>query len=271
MNKFHLIVSSVLIFTALSSNAQNKKTDSLTVMLDSYFNNETRKDESGNLISWHYKWEELTNGGFSLWGGEFKKAGFKTSTLYAAPTVQNLKGSSVYIIVDPDTEKESSDPKFIQAVHVKTISEWVKKGGVLVLMGNDAGNAELEHFNRLAKIFGVQFNLDSKGRVKDNQFDMGKIMVPAGHPVFKTARQLYIKEFSSLAITAPAKSVLKDKDGNAVIALSKYGKGAVIIIGDPWLYNEYTDGKKLPAAYDNLHAGTDLVHWISSLIPAAKK
>lgn len=271
MSKFRLIISSVLIFTALNSNAQNKKTDSLTVMLDSYFNNETKKDQNGNLISWHYKWEELTNGGFSVWGGEFKKAGFKTSTLYAAPTAQNLKGSSVYIIVDPDTEKESSDPKFMQAAHVKTISEWVKKGGVLVLMGNDIGNAELEHFNSLASVFGVQFNLDSKARVKDNQFDMGKIMVPAGDPVFKTARQLFIKEFSSLAIKAPAKSILKDKDGNEVIALSKYGKGSVIIIGDPWLYNEYVDGKKLPAAYDNLNAGTDLVHWISDLVPVVKK
>ncbi|MGY0041143.1 lacto-N-biose phosphorylase central domain-containing protein [Pedobacter sp. NJ-S-72] len=200
-----------------------------------------------------------------------KKAGFKTSTLYAAPTAQNLKGSSVYIIVDPDTEKESSDPKFIQADHVKTISDWVKKGGILVMMGNDVGNAELEHFNNLAKVFGVQFNLDSKGKVTGDQFDMGKIMVPAGDPVFKTAKQLFIKEFSSLSITAPAKSILKDRDGNEVIALSKYGKGSVIIIGDPWLYNEYVDGKRLAAPYDNLKAGTDLIYWISSLIPAAKK
>lgn len=267
MNKFHLIVSSVLVFTALNGHAQSKK----TVMLDSYFNNETKKDKDGKLVSWHYKWDEQTNGGFSLWGAEFNKAGFKTSTLYAAPTAQNLKGSAVYIIVDPDTEKESSDPKFIQATDVKTISEWVKKGGVLVLMGNDIGNAELDHFNTLAKVFGVQFNPDSQGKVTGDQFDMGKIMVPAGDPVFKTAKQLFIKEFSSLAISAPAKSILKDKDGYEVIALSKYGKGSVIIIGDPWLYNEYVDGKKLPAAYDNLKAGTDLIHWISSLIPAAKK
>ncbi|QNK61612.1 hypothetical protein H7F33_13730 [Pedobacter sp. PAMC26386] len=271
MNQFHVIVSGILIFAGLNSNAQSKRTDSLTVMLDSYFNNETKKDKAGHLVSWHYKWEEQTNGGFSLWGGEFNKAGFRTSTLYAAPTAQNLKGSSVYIIVDPDTEKESSDPKFIQEDHIKILTEWVKKGGVLVLMGNDVGNAELNHFNNLTKEFGVRFNLDSKGKVTDDQFEMGKIMVLAGNPVFKTAKQLFIKEFSSLAITPPAKSILKDRDGNEVIALSKYGKGAVIIIGDPWLYNEYVDGKRLPAEYDNLKAGADLVDWISSLIPAKKK
>ena len=110
-----------------------------------------------------------------------------------------------------------------------------------------------------------------KGKVTGDQFEMGKINVPAGNPVFKTAKQLFIKEFSSLAITAPAKSILKDRDGNDVIALSKYGKGSVIIVGDPWLYNEYVDGKKLPAEYDNLKAGIDLVHWISNQISAAKK
>lgn len=242
-----------------------------TVMLDSYFNDESRKDQSGNKVSWHYKWDERSNGGFSFWGGQFNHAGFRTSTLYTAPTAESLNGSSVYIIVDPDTEKESSDPKFIQADHIQVITDWVKAGGVLVLMGNDVGNAELEHTNKLAKVFGIQFNLDSKGTVTDDQFDMGKIRIPAGDPVFKTARQLFIKEFSSLAITSPAKPVLKDKDGNIVVALSKLGGGAVIVVGDPWLYNEYVDGRRLPAAYDNFKAGADLVNWISGLIPARKK
>jgi unsaturated rhamnogalacturonyl hydrolase len=31
---------------------------------------------------------------------------------------------------------------------------------------------------------------------------------------------------------------------------------------DPWLYNEYTDGRKLPKAYDNFAAGEELVRWL---------
>lgn len=247
-----------MLLAALSKPGLNK-----TVMLDSWFNNETKKDQSGNTVSWHYKWEEQANGGFSMWGGQFRNAGFKTSTLYAAPSAENLKNASVYIIVDPDTEKESNDPKFIMSEHIATISNWVKAGGVLVLMANDTGNVELKHFNELARVFGVQFNYDSKGRVINNNYPQGEVQVPEGNPVLKTARKLFIKEFSSLQINAPATSILKDKDGNEMMAVSKLGKGTVFIIGDPWLYNEYVDGRKLPADYDNFKAGEDLVQWLA--------
>lgn len=233
------------------------------VLLDSYFNNEKKKDQSGNEVSWHYKWEEMANGGFSMWGEQFNNAGFKTSTLYSAPTAVNLKNASVYIIVDPDTEKETPKPNFITVTDIKNITDWVKAGGVLVLMGNDTGNAEFDHFNQLAKNFGMQFNKDSKGRVIKNQFEMGKASVAAGNEVFKTAKTLYIKEYSPLKITAPARAVLKDNAAENMIAIAKLGKGAVFAIGDPWLYNEYVDGRKLPAEYDNFNGGQDLVNWIA--------
>ncbi|HWW40488.1 DUF4350 domain-containing protein [Pedobacter sp.] len=241
------------------------------VLLDSYFNNETKKDQSGHEMSWHYKWEELANGGFSMWGIQFNNAGFKTSTLYAAPSAENLKNASAYIIVDPDTEKETKNPKYILPEHIQSITDWVKAGGVLVLMANDTGNVELEHFNQLAGAFGVQFNLNSKGRVINNNYPQGEIRVADGNPVLKKAKQLYIKEYSSLTLQAPASSVLKDKDGDDVMAVSKLGKGSVFIIGDPWLYNEYVDGRKLPAAYDNFTAGADLVNWIAEQLTVKNK
>jgi unsaturated rhamnogalacturonyl hydrolase len=37
-----------------------------------------------------------------------------------------------------------------------------------------------------------------------------------------------------------------------------------LFIGDPWLYNEYVDGRKLPENYDNFKAGADIVAWISN-------
>jgi unsaturated rhamnogalacturonyl hydrolase len=36
----------------------------------------------------------------------------------------------------------------------------------------------------------------------------------------------------------------------------------VFAVGDPWLYNEYLDGRKLPAEYPNYKAATDLVKWL---------
>ena len=51
------------------------------------------------------------------------------------------------------------------------------------------------------------------------------------------------------------------------MAVLKYGKETVFATVDPWLYNEYTDGRKLPAAYDNYAGSRELVRWILSQIP----
>lgn len=243
-----------------------------TVLLDSYFNNETKTDQSGNVASWHYKWDEQANGGFSFWATQFNLAGFKTKTLYQAPTLANLKDASVYIIVDPDFEKENPKPNFIGAADITNITEWVKAGGILVLMGNDAPNVELTHFNELANKFGVHFNGDTKGTVPvATNFETAKVVVPAGNEIFKNATNLFIKEYSSLKLSAPAQSILKDQDGDNVMSVTKYGKGIVYVIGDPWLYNEYVDGRKLPASYDNLKAGAELVNWLTKQVKAIKK
>ena len=232
-----------------------------TVLLDDYFNHETKPDDNGQTIAWHYKWDELANGGYSLWGQIFRSYGAKTETLSSAPTAANLKPASVYIIVDPDTEKETPKPNFIQAEHIKAISEWVKAGGVLALLGNDTGNCEFENFNKLAAAFGVEFQQNSLNRVQGNNFAQGMVMVPAQHPVFPVARQLYLKEISTLNVKPPATPLLQHQ-GNVIAATAKYGKGAVFALGDPWLYNEYTDGRKLPADYDNFKAAKELSAWL---------
>jgi unsaturated rhamnogalacturonyl hydrolase len=155
-----------------------------TVTLDDYFNHELKKDAGGQVAPWHYKWNELPNSGFSFWQSAFTTAGAKTITLSEGPTSANLKRADVYIIVDPDTATEAEHPNFIEPPHIRAITDWVKAGGVLVLMGNDVGNAEFDHFNQLAKEFGIQFNKDSKNRVQGNEYATGRIVVPDGHPIF---------------------------------------------------------------------------------------
>ena len=241
-----------------------------TILLDGYFNNEFMKDASGQTISYHYKWHEQDNNGFALLGEHARNRGAKTAELKQAPTSQNLKQASVYIIVDPDTEKETAKPNYVEPAHVNAITEWVKNGGVLVLMANDAPNAELDRFNNLAQAFGIEFKKETKNPVTGRQFNMGKMMVPGNHSIFKTARQLYLKEISTLNLKAPAKSVL-EHNGDVVMAVAKVGKGTVFAVGDPWLYNEYTDGRKLPAEFQNFEAGNDLLTWLLTQATASKE
>ena len=130
-------------------------------------------------------------------------------------------------------------------------------------MGNDFGNAEFDHFNNLAKEFGIVFNKDSVNHVEGNQFEQGKIIIDANNPIFKTAHKVYLKEISTLTLSGDAKSI-QNWNGNKVMAIAKYGKGTVFAVGDPWLYNEYTDGRKLPADFDNFKAANDLAMWLLS-------
>lgn len=240
------------------------------VLLDSYFNNEHKTDVTGKVMPFHYKWDELPNSGFSFMGHLFNNYGISTQTLNEAPTALNLKKADIYIIVDPDIPKENPDAKYIETPHIKAISEWVKAGGVLLILNNDTGNAEFKHLNSLMAKFGIQFNEDSRNHVQGTQFEQAAISIPTDNAIFKTAKKVYVKEISTLKVTAPAKASLTDK-GDVIIATAKYGKGTVFAVGDPWFYNEYVDGRKLPAEYQNYQAATDLVQWAVKQIPVTKK
>lgn len=232
-----------------------------TVVLDYYYNNEWKKDKEGKNYRWHYTWEDTTFGGYSVLGDIFKKEGAKLSSLDKKPTAANLKNASVYIIVDPDTEKESANPNYMDAEAANAIAEWVKKGGVLVMLTNDSGNCELEKFNTLSEKFGIHFNEDSHNRVKNDAFEQGAVMTPDNHEIFKASKKLYVKEYSSLKVSSPAKTVLKSGD-NDLMAVAKYGKGTVFALGDPWIYNEYVGGKKMPADFVNYQAAEEFAKWL---------
>jgi unsaturated rhamnogalacturonyl hydrolase len=233
-----------------------------TVVLDDYFNHEVRKSKiHGRDEVWHYKWDELNDPGFYAWGQMFKSLGANLKELPVAPNSRTLAGADVYIIVDPDTEKETANPNFVQPQHAKAISDWVKAGGVLVLMGNDGQNAELDRFNILAKEFGVQFNKDRKFEVINNDYKMGGVVIPAGNEVFPNTKKIFIKEVSTLSLSGNAVELLT-VNNDRLMATVTHGKGTVFVIGDPWPYNEYVDGRRLPAEFENWNAANDLARWL---------
>ena len=233
-----------------------------TVGLDYHFNHETRKSAfSGEPEQWHYTWEERTHGGFWLWGNQLRELGARTVAVTAAPTAASLKPLSVYVIVDPDTRKESPAPNYIQPADGKVITEWVRGGGTLVLLANDTANCETKRFNELAKNFGVQFTAQSVNMVQGSQFEQGRVDLTSGKAVFKNATSAYIKELAVLSVAAPAQPLVTN-NGKVVMATARLGKGKVFVLGDPWLYNEYVDGRKIPASFQNFQAGKDLGRWL---------
>ncbi|MBD1393223.1 DUF4350 domain-containing protein [Mucilaginibacter glaciei] len=257
-----VIYSLLLLLCGLVSSAQ-------TVTLDYYFNHEVH-NAGGETKRFHYRWDEKTNPGFSIWGDIFTKQGARLDTLDKASTAQNLARSDIYIIVDPDSKKESPAPNYIQNNDVKQIAAWVKKGGVLVLMANDSANVELLHFNKLAAKFGFHFGDDMQNHVIDDKhFDDGAIAT-WDNPIFKTARKLFLKDVCGISYSGKnVKPVLKSKNGVAIAVITRYGRGTVFAVGDPWLYNEYVNGR-LPAGFDNDKAAAELTKWLIGQIPAKK-
>ncbi|MGN6804115.1 MAG: DUF4350 domain-containing protein [Ginsengibacter sp.] len=230
-----------------------------TVTLDCNFNHEMRRNIRGEPEQFHYIWNEMDNNGYSMFGNIFRKYGVDTNSLKTAPTQDNLKNTSIYIIVDPDDARENPHPNYISSSDINSIYQWVKNGGVLFLFGNDSANVEFAHFNQLAEKFGIHFNYDCQNKETGRNFYMAKIDVNNNH-FFKGVNKVYIKEYSSLSVDPPAESVLKQGNIN-VAAVAKVGKGSVFAVGDPWFYNEYTDGRKIPPDYQNFKAAEDLVKW----------
>ena len=238
-------------------------------LLDDYYNAEKKKDIKGVEYAYHYKWPEMYNNGFSFLGNIITTNGLQTKTLSQAPTAGNLKNASIYMIVDADNIADNPTPNYMNDRDAQEIYNWVKAGGVLVLFHNDKPNADFTAINKLSDLFGIHFNEDTYNKVIGINYLGGKIDVPAGHQILKNVQTIYQKEVCSITVKAPAKSVLT-KGGLVVFATAKIGKGTVFATGDPWLYNEYTDGRMLPAMYQNAEAAKDLVKWLISQIPGKK-
>jgi unsaturated rhamnogalacturonyl hydrolase len=260
-------VGAFLLASAEIENAQNAKLGrGETVLLDAWFNSQKRPDAFGRQIYFHYKWDDMSNSGYSLLGHIFRNFGAETKTLYTAPTLAALRQAQVYIIVSPDIPARNPHPHYVQPEDAAQIAAWVKAGGVLVIMENDPGNADLDHLNLLAERFGIHYNNVLRNQVDGNKFEMGRIAVDGGGPIFRDPHTIYMKEICTISVKSPAISVLRDR-GDILMATAKYGKGTVFATVDPWLYNEYTDGRKLPAEYDNYAAGKELVRWVLAQIP----
>jgi unsaturated rhamnogalacturonyl hydrolase len=248
----------LLIICILSLNGFAQK----TVGLDNWYNHETNA-KTGKIF--HYTWDDTQNSGFSQLGDLLKSKGAALKTIEGKADANNLKGIGLYIIVDPDTTTESPNPNYIMPDDVKAITKWVKNGGVLLILANDKPNCEFTHLNQLAKEFGMHFNPVTLNPVTGKEYNMAAEINLPNHPLFKGVNKIYMKEVSSISLSKNAKAVLTD-DKQVYIAETSFGKGYVLAVGDPWLYNEYIDHIMLPADFENLKAANNLTEFLLSKV-----
>ncbi len=230
------------------------------VVMDYYFNREYRKTKEGKSERFHYTWEDRKDSGMHLWGIQFEQLGATLDSLPDAPTLSNLKGADVYILVDPDTPKETVKPNYIQAKDITNIVQWVKNGGHLIVLANDTTNCEITHLNTLMKEFGIEFGGPNRNMVQGKNWHQGAVAIPENHEIFSGMKKIYIKEISTLYLSKTAKSSV-NHEGVSVIATANVGKGKVFAVGDPWLYNEYTNNRRIPLDYENFQAAKKLAEW----------
>ena len=248
-------------------NAQNAKLGrGDTVLMDGWFNSQKRADAFGRQVYFHYKWDTQDMPGYSLVGRIFRNFGVETKELDARPTFENLSKAQVYMIVSPDNPDKNPHPNFATAEDGEQIAKWVKAGGVLAIMENDTTFADLDHFNAIAEKFGMHFNSVLRKHVIGTNWEQGRIELDGTGPIFHHPHTIYVKDVCTISVKAPAVSVLKEGD-DIFMATAKYGKGTVYAFVDPWLYNEYTDGRKLPTMYGNYAGGVELVRWLLEQVP----
>ncbi len=243
------------------ADARPIESQSRDVLLDAWYNSQRRRNAAGELELFHYKWGDTTDSGFSLFGQIFRSDGMTTATLESAPTLAKLRHAKIYIIVSPDNPAKNPHPHFMDTAEAEPIAAWVHSGGVLLLMENDPANADIQHMDILADRFGLHFNNVLVHHVVGDQFEMGRIDVHSPTPPFSHPHVLYMKDTCSLSLSKGARPLMQWK-GDTLMAVARYGKGTVVAVTDPWLYNEYIDNHRLPAEYDNFAAGEEFVQWL---------
>jgi unsaturated rhamnogalacturonyl hydrolase len=247
------------------------------VGLDYFFNHQEKNGQQ-----FHYIWDDVKSSGYSRFGDIWKQFGASIASLPTEPTRDDLNKYSIFIIVNPSTEKTAADhkPNYIQPEDADTIAAWVNDGGVLAMFANDKNNCEFDHYNLLANKFGINFNYDLrntiptiKDRVRGTFNDF-----PANEPLFAGVQMIFMKEICTLTLKDPAQPLLiADKQDGAVgkdiiMATAHYGKGFVFAVGDPWFYNEYIDLKNPPLTIENRKAAENFVRWMLGMasLPTTK-
>ena len=117
-------------FLLAGSEMEQSSTEALgqgkTALIDAWFNSQTRKTALGQTELYHYKWDDDSPSGYSLFGRAFQSYGVSLATLAAAPTPAALAKAQIYIIASPDIPIKNPTPHYMDQPSGDAIEAWVK-------------------------------------------------------------------------------------------------------------------------------------------------
>lgn len=253
MKRLFLLLLGIHLIVCMSCTKQSVQ----TILLDTYYNHEINP-ETGRPQ--HYTWDDTSRwGGYSQFGELFANQGAKLSMIDAKPTASLLTGSDVYIIVDPDHEKDNPAPNYMDSEAAAVIAQWVKEGGRLLVLTNDRENCDLHHINTLMHHFGMHFNDTTILQLDIPTVEHPENVYPLQGVIAGTDK-MYMRGTCSIQCDEHATPLVWTLDNDVIMAEAPYGQGLVIAIADPWIYNEYIGHLLLPDNYDNASPARWLVN-----------
>lgn len=190
-------------------------------------------------------------------------------------TAKSLADVNVLLIANPNDQAHGTNPPphHVSNKDITTMSDFVKRGGGLVLMSNQDGhNVEVEDVNRLLAQFGLQFtNLytDIKslplpketpviGGLRWGYFTGNLLLIQSDHPA--KPRSLINNDLSQPLIGG------KRDQAGSLLAVAELGRGRVVVATDcGWITNEALEGKAIDGFaikdQDNWEIFRRLAHW----------
>jgi hypothetical protein len=168
-------------------------------------------------------------------------------------TARSLSGVKVVLVANPSDKAIGSNPAphHFAAKDIQALSEFVNKGGGLIILGNQENhNLEIEDTNKLLSRFGIQFTnvyTDAKalvlpkdaavlGGLRWAYYTGNSLLLDARHAA--KPRALVANDLTVKPVGGP-----RDHPG-ALMAASEPGQGRVVVVTDAgWISNDALAGK----------------------------
>ena len=149
---------------------------------------------------------------------------FSVTTTDSAFNSTNLAGVDVAVVAVP-----SSFYSAYSAAEIEALATFVGNGGGLLIMG-DTTDAHIDNINPLASEFGISF-----GPTDIDIFDFSVTDFPNSHDIFDGISEVSMNGASELTLSGSAVEVAT-YDSKTAVAVSDYGLGRVVAIGDSSLW-----------------------------------